>query len=151
LIVTKTPAPTKNVAQRAAEPLYVAGNFNSWNPKDENFKLKPLGNRQQIVLKDIPAGMYAFKFTRGDWSKVETTTDGRDIADRVIEVKGDMTEEIESAGLGFLHAATRPEEKSVDLSSKRICYIKKYLPGFVHARRAKSFQRTNRTLWRMGR
>lgn len=94
LIVTKTPIPTVNIAQRAAEPLYVAGNFNSWNPKDDNFKLKPLGNRLQIVLKDIPAGIYAFKFTRGDWSKVETTTDGRDIADRVVEVKGDMTEEI---------------------------------------------------------
>jgi predicted alpha/beta superfamily hydrolase len=94
LIVTKTPVPTKNVAQRAAEPLYVAGNFNSWNPKDESYKLKPLGNRLQIVLKDIPAGVYAFKFTRGDWAKVEATADGRDIADRVIEVKGDMTEEI---------------------------------------------------------
>jgi predicted alpha/beta superfamily hydrolase len=94
LIVTKTPVPTVNVAQRAAEPLYVAGNFNSWNPKDENYKLKPLGNRVQVVLKDIPAGVYAFKFTRGDWSKVETTADGRDIADRVVEVKGDMTEEI---------------------------------------------------------
>src|SRR5688572_19979471 len=98
LIVTKVPKPTVNVAQRAAEPLYVAGNFNSWNPKDEGFKLKPLGNRLQIVLKDIPAGVYAFKFTRGDWSKVETTADGRDIADRVIEVKEDMTEEIEIEG-----------------------------------------------------
>lgn len=94
LIVTKTPTPTVNVAKRAAEPLYVAGNFNSWNPKDENYRLKPLGNRQQVILKDIPAGIYAFKFTRGDWSKVETTAYGRDIADRVIEVKGDMTEEI---------------------------------------------------------
>ncbi len=94
LVVTRVPKPTVNVAQRAAEPIYVAGNFNNWNPKDEQYKLKPLGNRVSVVLKDIPAGMYAFKFTRGDWSKVETTADGRDIADRVVEVKGDMTEEI---------------------------------------------------------
>lgn len=94
LVVTSVPKPTVNVAQRAAEPLYVAGNFNSWNPKDESYKLKPLGTRYSVVLKDIPAGIYAFKFTRGDWSKVETTSDGRDIADRVVEVKGDMTEEI---------------------------------------------------------
>lgn len=94
LVVTKVPKPTVNVAQRAAEPIYVAGNFNSWNPKDENYKLKPLGSRFSVVLKDIPAGMYAFKFTRGGWNKVETTADGRDIADRVVEVKGDMTEEI---------------------------------------------------------
>lgn len=94
LVVTSVPKPTVNVAQRAAEPLYVAGNFNNWNPKDENHKLKPLGSRQSVVLKDIPAGMYAFKFTRGDWSRVETTSDGRDIADRMVEVKGDMTQEI---------------------------------------------------------
>jgi predicted alpha/beta superfamily hydrolase len=93
LVVTAVPKPTVNVAQRAAEPVYVAGNFNSWNPKDENYKLKPLGSRVAVVLKDIPAGVYAFKFTRGDWSKVETTSDGRDIADRVVEVKGDMTQE----------------------------------------------------------
>jgi predicted alpha/beta superfamily hydrolase len=93
LVVTATPKPLVNVAQRAAEPIYVAGNFNNWNPKDDNFKLKPLGTRLSFVLKDIPAGVYAFKFTRGDWSKVETTADGRDIADRVVEIKGDMTQE----------------------------------------------------------
>ncbi|HEX6915209.1 MAG TPA: alpha/beta hydrolase-fold protein [Chitinophagaceae bacterium] len=94
LIVTSVPKPTVNVAQRAAEPLYVAGNFNSWNPKDDAYRLKPLGSRYSVVLKDIPAGVYAFKFTRGGWDKVETTSDGRDIADRVVEVKEDMTEEI---------------------------------------------------------
>jgi predicted alpha/beta superfamily hydrolase len=93
LVVNSTPKPTVNVAQRAAEPVYVAGNFNNWNPKDENYRLKPLGTRLTVVLKDIPAGMYAFKFTRGDWSKVETTADGRDIADRVVEIKDDMTHE----------------------------------------------------------
>jgi predicted alpha/beta superfamily hydrolase len=93
LVITSVPKPTVNVAQRVAEAVYVAGNFNSWNPKDENYKLKPLGSRVAVVLKDIPAGVYAFKFTRGDWSKVETTSDGRDIADRVVEVKGDMTQE----------------------------------------------------------
>ncbi|MCE3282774.1 MAG: alpha-dextrin endo,6-alpha-glucosidase [Chitinophagaceae bacterium] len=98
LVVTSTPKPTVNVAQRAAEPIYVAGNFNNWAARDEMFKLKPLGTRLSILLKDIPAGMYAFKFTRGDWSKVETTGDGRDIADRIVEVKGDMTVEFAIEG-----------------------------------------------------
>jgi hypothetical protein len=34
LVITGVPKPTINVAQRAAEPIYVAGNFNNWNPKD---------------------------------------------------------------------------------------------------------------------
>jgi predicted alpha/beta superfamily hydrolase len=94
LVVTSVPKPTVNIARRAAEPIYLTGNFNNWNPKDENYKLKPLGSRLSVVLKDIPAGVYAFKFTRGEPGKIETTADGRDIADRVIELKGDMTQEV---------------------------------------------------------
>jgi len=98
LVVTATPKPTVNVAQRAQEPVYVAGNFNNWNPKDENYRLKPLGSRLSVVLKDLPAGTYAFKFTRGDWNKVETTADGRDIGDRVVELKGDQSLEFTILG-----------------------------------------------------
>jgi predicted alpha/beta superfamily hydrolase len=93
LVVNSIPKPTKDVATRVLDGIYVAGNFNNWNPKDEKYRLKPLGSKFSIVLKDIPAGVYAFKFTRGDWSKVECTADGRDIADRVIEVKEDATSE----------------------------------------------------------
>jgi len=100
LVVTAVPTATKDVAKRAAEGIYVAGNFNNWNPKDENFKLKPLGtNRMSITLKDIPAGMYAFKITCGGWSKVESTTDGRYGTDRIVEVKdADVTQDFTIGG-----------------------------------------------------
>jgi hypothetical protein len=55
-----------DVATKKNDDIYVSGNFNSWNPKDENFKLKPFGgNRKSIVIKDLAAGTYAFKFSRG--------------------------------------------------------------------------------------
>ena len=76
-----------NIATKPNDDIYVSGNFNNWNPKDENYKLKPFGgSRKGVVVKDLASGTYAFKFTRGDFSKVECTADGRDIADRVIEV-----------------------------------------------------------------
>jgi metallo-beta-lactamase class B len=79
-----------NVATKTQEDIYVAGNFNNWNPKDENYKLKPYaGGRKAIVLKDIPSGNYAFKFTRGSWDKVECEADGRDINDRILSVDAD--------------------------------------------------------------
>ncbi len=87
------------VATRSQEEIYVAGNFNNWNPKDENYKLKPFGGtRKSIVIKDIAAGTYAFKFTRGDFGKVECTSDGRDIDDRVIEVNADFTQDFQIKG-----------------------------------------------------
>src|ERR1700740_1168149 len=88
-----------NVATRQGEDIYVAGNFNNWNPKDENYKLKPFGgSRRGIVLKDIAAGTYAFKFTRGSFEKVECAADGRDISDRVLEVNADLAQECSIAG-----------------------------------------------------
>lgn len=87
------------VATRGQEDVYVTGNFNNWNPKDENYKLKPsVGGRKAIVLKDLPAGTYAFKFTRGGADKLETTADGRDISDRILEVSADDSKEYTIAG-----------------------------------------------------
>jgi hypothetical protein len=88
-----------DVATRKNDDVYVAGNFNNWNPKDENYKLKPFGgSRKSIVIKDLPAGSYAFKFTSGGGDKWETTSDGRDIADRLIEVNEDLSKEFTVAG-----------------------------------------------------
>jgi metallo-beta-lactamase class B len=42
--------------------------------------------------------MYAFKFTRGSFDKVECASDGRDIADRVLEVNADVSQEFTVAG-----------------------------------------------------
>jgi predicted alpha/beta superfamily hydrolase len=88
-----------DVSTRKQDDIYVAGNFNNWNPKDENYKLKPFaGSRKAIILKDLPAGSYAFKFTRGDMSKVEATADGRDIPDRLLEVNADLSQDFTIPG-----------------------------------------------------
>lgn len=79
------------VATKNNDDIYVAGNFNNWNPRDPNYRLKPFAaGRKGVVIKDISAGNYAFKFTRGGFDKVECEADGRDIADRQIEVNGDV-------------------------------------------------------------
>ncbi len=87
------------IATRQNDDIYIAGNFNNWNPRDENYKLKPFGgSRKSIVLKNMASGTYAFKFTRGAQDKIETTADGRDIPDRIIEVNGDISNEYSIAG-----------------------------------------------------
>lgn len=87
-----------DIATKKNDDIYLTGNFNNWNPKDENYKLKLFaGGRKVIVLKDLPAGNYAFKFTRGQ-DKLEAAADGRDIADRMIEVNGDTSAEFTIAG-----------------------------------------------------
>lgn len=88
-----------SAATRQNEDVYVSGNFNNWEPKDEKYKLKPFaGGRKSIVLKDLQAGVYAFKFTRGGLDKIETTEDGRDIENHVIEINADASSEYKIAG-----------------------------------------------------
>ena len=88
-----------DVATKKNDDIYVAGNFNNWNPKDENYKLKPLGGgRKAVVISNVAAGNYAFKFTRGSFEKVECTADGRDISDRVLDISADVSIDFVIAG-----------------------------------------------------
>ena len=88
-----------DVATRKQDDIYVTGNFNSWNPKDDTYKLKVFGgSRKSVVINDLSAGTYAFKFTRGGFDKVETTNDGRDLNDRIFEVSADMSVDLTIVG-----------------------------------------------------
>ncbi len=87
------------VAAKANDAIYIAGNFNNWNPADNNYKLKPFGGgRLVVVLNDIKPGNYEYKFTRGEWSKVETTAKGEDIANRTFTLSADTSIEVSIAG-----------------------------------------------------
>ncbi|WP_417429376.1 alpha/beta hydrolase [Halpernia sp.] len=53
--------------------IYLTGNFNKWNPKDENFKLKKVENfKYNLILNDadLPENI-EYKFTKGGWENVE--------------------------------------------------------------------------------
>jgi predicted alpha/beta superfamily hydrolase len=87
-----------NIGAKANEEVYIAGNFNDWNPADKNSKLNPFGGSRRIIVLDIDTGFYAFKFTRGSWDKVETTATGDDIDNRTAAIHGDTTIECNIAG-----------------------------------------------------
>lgn len=81
------------IATRKQDDVYVAGSFNNWDPGDAKYKLKPFGtSRKAIVIKDLPAGKYQFKFTRGNWEKVQTTAKGEDMQNLEIEVANDVSQ-----------------------------------------------------------
>jgi predicted alpha/beta superfamily hydrolase len=70
--------------------VYMAGNFNGWNPQDEKRKItKNEKGRFNIQLTGINPGIYEFKFTRGDWATVETDLHGKDISNRTLLIQSD--------------------------------------------------------------
>src|SRR6478609_9545335 len=89
----------KDIAAKAKDEIYIAGNFNDWNPADNDSKLKPFaGGRRIIIFNDVDTGHYEFKFTRGSWDKVETSSKGEDITNRSVDIKGDTSLELSIAG-----------------------------------------------------
>lgn len=63
--------------------IYVAGNFNNWNPGDPNYVLR-YDEKDSVYRVTLPLGVgrLMYKFTRGDWTTVETDICGGNIADR---------------------------------------------------------------------
>jgi predicted alpha/beta superfamily hydrolase len=70
IIVTSIPANTP-----PGDNIYIAGNFNGWNPGNPDFMLTANALSQlQIVLEGT--GNLEFKFTRGSWETVEGGENG---------------------------------------------------------------------------
>ena len=88
-----------DIAAKAKDDIYIAGNFNNWNPADKDSKMKPFaGGRRIIVFNDVDTGHYEFKFTRGSWDEVETTSKGEDIENRIVDIGGDTSLELTISG-----------------------------------------------------
>ena len=71
--------------------LFLAGNFNGWNPADTLWQLLADGQGSYYINKELSKGVYQFKITRGSWQKVESTADGKPISNRTISIGGDTT------------------------------------------------------------
>ncbi len=66
------------------ENLYIAGNFNNWQPGSAEFVMhKNAQDKWEITLSAQPEGTaIQFKFTRGSWETVEKGANGEEIPNR---------------------------------------------------------------------
>ena len=83
LKVTELPANTP-----AGETIYLAGNFQGWNPGDPDYQLSQNADGTwQITISPAP-GLLKFKFTRGSWQTVEGNANGGFLPDRTYNYTG---------------------------------------------------------------
>ncbi|WP_144909262.1 alpha/beta hydrolase [Mucilaginibacter frigoritolerans] len=78
--------------------LFLAGNFNNWNPADSAWELHSDSLGYSHLLKHMPKGIYRFKVTRGSWQTVECTADGKPVENRIIKVLNDTTITVDIKG-----------------------------------------------------
>ncbi|MBW3544317.1 MAG: helix-turn-helix domain-containing protein [Bacteroidetes bacterium] len=81
--IHKIPANTPHDAS-----LYLAGNFNDWNPADPHYKLSLQPDSTYKLTIPIDRDTILYKLTRGNWASVECRASGRPIANHTFIKKG---------------------------------------------------------------
>lgn len=83
---------SKIPSSKEANPhLFLAGDFNGWNPADKASEMLPDGSGSYQVTRTLKAGKYSFKITRGTWLSVECNAQGHMIGNRDLTVNHDST------------------------------------------------------------
>lgn len=64
-------------------PVYIAGNFNHWYAGDSLFKMDKMGDGiYQLVLPVYKGKIYEYKYTRGNWDRVELALNDSNVKNR---------------------------------------------------------------------
>jgi predicted alpha/beta superfamily hydrolase len=71
--------------------IYAAGSFNLWSTSDKSFLFSKSNNGIDSLTISLPPGNYEYKFTRGNWEKVETDSLGKGIQNRTLKLNSDTT------------------------------------------------------------
>lgn len=72
----------------ASPDIYLAGNFNGWNPGLTAYQLKKDAEGVYTLTFQPSVSAMEFKFTRGSWASVETNASGGDIPNRKFNYTG---------------------------------------------------------------
>ncbi|MBI9068350.1 MAG: hypothetical protein JEZ09_13735 [Salinivirgaceae bacterium] len=65
--------------------IFVAGNFNIWDPGDDKFRMTRQRDSSYIFELPFAIGKVEYKFTRGDWTRSETDRCGNEIENRFFQ------------------------------------------------------------------
>jgi len=68
--------------------IYIAGNFNSWNPGNASYILTDHQNGTYSITFTPPVGTLEYKFTRGSWETGEGSSSGNYIPNRTYNYTG---------------------------------------------------------------
>ena len=81
-------------ASHSNDTIYLAGNFNRWNPAGNSSQFIKEGNVHVLRLTNMPKQLYEFKLTRGSWEKVEAGAAGTSLLNRQLNIESDTTVEL---------------------------------------------------------
>ncbi|MEO8110266.1 MAG: alpha/beta hydrolase-fold protein [Ginsengibacter sp.] len=81
--------------KHTGDTLFVAGNFNDWDPDNKEYALAADKDGIASITLSLSPGNYEYKFTRGDWAKAEAGAAGNGASNRKLHVPGDTIIHVE--------------------------------------------------------
>jgi predicted alpha/beta superfamily hydrolase len=81
---------------KPADPVYLAGSFNNWNPGQPLMQFENRGGVYSINIS-LQKGSYEYKLTRGNWQTAEAAAGGAPASNRVLQVVSDTVIELSVA------------------------------------------------------
>ncbi|MEO6818351.1 MAG: alpha/beta hydrolase-fold protein [Ginsengibacter sp.] len=79
-----------NLIFHTADSVFIAGDFNNWNPHDNKYLFTKDQGKRSVSIS-LPAGKYEFKMTEGNWDKVETLSTGEPVGNRTLNLSRDTS------------------------------------------------------------
>lgn len=83
-----------HIPKKTNDSIFIAGNFNEWNPKNNLYHLTQIDSLNYFILLDLPNRNLEFKFTRGGWDKAESQNNGKPISNRITKLHVDTIMEV---------------------------------------------------------
>jgi predicted alpha/beta superfamily hydrolase len=123
--------PTDNPANSS---IFIAGNFNSWNPQNKNFQFQK-NDKGYFLELSLNAGSYEYKITRGGWDKVECSKEGKDIGNRTLKVDANANVGVSIEGWKDLFPSSSQPKKSTANKNVRIIDTAFFIPQLKRTRR----------------
>jgi len=72
------------------DSIYLTGTFNNWDSlANNNYLMQLYGENEKSIVLNLKAGTIEYKFTRGNWDKVEKQYDGSEVSNRVVIITKD--------------------------------------------------------------
>ncbi len=78
-------------ATPALDAIYIAGDFQGWNPNDPAYQLTKNAEGLHEITFEPQTGNIAFKFTRGSWENTEGNAAGQFLPNRTFNYSGNAT------------------------------------------------------------
>ncbi len=113
------------------DDIYVAGDFNNWNPSKD--KLTKNSDGTFSIILSVAAGSYEYKYTRGSWATVEGNQTGNFLPNRKITYNG-TSQTIENQIFAWEGSSTGVKQHTAT-TNVRVIEETFFMPQFNRTRR----------------